>query len=828
MKQLLTFGGLLAAWLSTPVFGQHHDHQAMTAPSATSATLPIIINVEPQPLLAQAGRMQEALTFLGSALTTDDARMLKALQQQVPDPETVRQIQALLDPYCLAFVNINPEARVKVMRGPASAKLMQGGWKSFLVKIHNEAHSTARLQVESPNANYPMQRYEWYPKDRVEQQISPAQVANRFLEVQLYQNRPLLTTLSGLLLEYAVVQIYSKDAGQREASIGFHVGQGTQDIGFRNAIPVLFSIAPAVKVVLRVQDDDGRPTMASFVIADGVNRLPAHTTNQKQDFRLVGASREFNIDNAFAGQKTLTGIYPLPSRRVADLDEYPDFYFHPQIYRADGEHVFLPPGQYTVTYTRGPEYIPQQKDITIPEGVDSTGITFRLKRWINMAQLGWHSADHHIHGAGCSHYEMPQEGVTPAAMYRQIVGEDLNIGASLAWGPSWYYQKTFFTGQDEPFSNQHNRLRNDVEVSGFPSSDNGHIVLLRLKEDDYPNTKKIEDWPSWTLPILQWAKAQGGVVGYAHSGWGLEPITPRQSLPNYVLPKMDGIGTNEYIVTVTQNAVDFYSAGDTPPAWELNMWYHTLNSGFRPRLSGETDFPCIFDERVGLARSYFRTNGPLSYESFTEAIKKGGAYVSEGHAHLMDFTVNGQTPGAGDSQLSLAKPQMLTISATAAAYLPEQQDEAGASIAQRNPIEQPYWHIERSRIDKSRQVRVELIVNGFPVDTTEIIADGHSQPLQFSYPMRRSGWVALRVYPSAHTNPVFVQVSGQPIRERKSIEWCRKSVDQCWKMKEKNIRPAEKAAAQAAYDKARVVYDKLLTEALSENNVPVPAKTRRK
>ena len=108
------------------------------------------------------------------------------------------------------------------------------------------------------------------------------------------------------------------------------------------------------------------------------------------------------------------------------------------------------------------------------------------------------------------------------------------------------------------------------------------------------------------VACFQWAKSQGAVTGYAHSGWGLEPTEPTKELPNYVMPKMDGIGANEYIVTVTQNVVDFYSAGDTPAPWELNMWYHTLNCGFRTRLSGETDFPCIFDERVGIARSYFK------------------------------------------------------------------------------------------------------------------------------------------------------------------------------------------------------------------------------
>ncbi len=178
-------------------------------------------------------------------------------------------------------------------------------------------------------------------------------------------------------------------------------------------------------------------------------------------------------------------------------------------------------------------------------------------------------------------------------------------------------------------------------------------VCFGCKEDDYPGTTKIEEWPSWTLPVLKWARGQGGAVGYAHSGWGLEPTEPVATLPNYVQPKYDGIGANEYIVTVANDAVDFYSAGDTPLPWELNMWYHTLNTGFRVRLSGETDFPCIFDDRVGLARTYAQLDGKLDFDRFVDAIKDGRSYVSEGRSHLVDFRVNNTQLGIGQSQLDL-------------------------------------------------------------------------------------------------------------------------------------------------------------------------------
>jgi hypothetical protein len=792
-----------------PLLAQHPTHHSPETQAITTG-------VEPQPLLAQAVRLKEALSFLGSSFTKEEEKRLTALQHQPLSQETVKQIQQILDPYCLAIININPESRVKVVRGPAKAKLIQNGWVSYLVKVNNDAGVTAQLEAQSPNAATPLYAPSFDHRVDEKKLLTAGQVANRFLEMQVYRNRPMLPNLSGLKLEYAILQIYSKDAGQREAEIGFNIGQGTQDIGFRNAVNILFSSSASVNVTLKIKDDDGTPSMASFLITDGIERLlddSVHTISNS-DIRLVAAQRNLHNSGSFKDKipATLVGVYPLPSRRVAAFDEYPDFFFQPQIYRSDGEHVQLPPGSYNVTVTRGPEYITQNMQLVIPAGVKEHAASFQLKRWINMSELGWYSADHHVHAAGCSHYDSPEEGVKSVDMWRQALGENLNVAAVLAWGPSWYHQKTFFTGKDDPLSTNKNIMRYDVEVSGFPSSHCGHIVLLRLTEDDYPGTTKVEEWPSWTLPVFSWAKSQNAVTGYAHSGWGLEPMEPTNLLPNYVTPKMDNIGANEYIVTVTQNVVDFFSAGDTPAPWELNMWYQTLNCGFTPRLSGETDFPCIFDERVGMARSYFKPEGRLSYDSYVDAIKKGRSYISEGNSHIINFAVNGLEAGTKDSRLLLEKESTVQITAKVVARLPEKQDPEGAAIAQRSLTDQPYWHIERARIGTSQKVWVELLINGEPVDTTEIIADGKWKDVTFKHPISHSSWAALRIYPSSHTNPVFIIVEGKPIHKLKSAEWCRKAVDQCWKMKQANIRAEERGAAAEAYDKARKVYDKIIRE----------------
>jgi hypothetical protein len=267
-------------------------------------------------------------------------------------------------------------------------------------------------------------------------------------------------------------------------------------------------------------------------------------------------------------------------------------------------------------------------------------------------------------------------------------------------------------------------MRYDVEVSGFPSSFNGHLVLLRLKDQDYPGTKMIEDWPTWDLPILKWAKSQGAVVGFAHSGWGLEVKT--SELPNYDMSTFDGVGANEYVVDVTHDTVDFISAVDTPYVWELNVWYHTLNAGFRTRISGETDFPCIYGQRVGMGRSYVQLDKKLDFDSWADGIRLGRSYVSDGKSHLMDFRVNGQLVGTHSSELKLNKAATVHITARVAARLDEKPNEGIRTLPY---TERPYWDIERARVGNAREVPVEVIINGQSVARKNILADGSLQDI---------------------------------------------------------------------------------------------------
>src|SRR5262249_16932662 len=126
-------------------------------------------------------------------------------------------------------------------------------------------------------------------------------------------------------------------------------------------------------------------------------------------------------------------------------------------------------------------------------------------------------------------------------------------------------------------------------------------------------------------------------------------------LPNYAVPEMDGIGAQEICVTSAQVLCDFISAMDTARVPEWKCWYQIRKCGFPPKVSGETDFPCINGSRVGQGRVYVQLGkvDKIDFASWAKGLAEGRSYVSDGYAHALQFTVGGRTMG---ENLELAKP----------------------------------------------------------------------------------------------------------------------------------------------------------------------------
>jgi hypothetical protein len=526
-----------------------------------------------------------------------------------------------------------------------------------------------------------------------------------------------------------------------------------------------FRTRPSAPLTFRVMDDADRPAMACFEIADTAGR-----------------------------------VYPPQGKRLA-----PDFFFQRQIYRGDGEAIRLPPGRYTVRCSRGPESVPEVQQIEV--GSELVELVYRVNRWVDPSRRGYWSGDHHIHAAGCAHYESPTEGVMPPDMLRHCMGEDLKVGCCLTWGPCFDFQKRFFTGRLDDVSQYPYLIRYDVEVSGFGSHASGHLNLLRLSQQIPPGGDSKNHWPTLGLNTLRWAKRQGAVCGPAHSAIGLTRLVDRLpgsegldgpgGLPTYAIPAFDGIGANEFIMNVTHQvpgpdgspvpAVDFISTMNTDRTAEWNMWYQVLNAGLRVRASGETDFPCITGERVGIGRVYVKLDGPLEFDAWCDGLAAGRSYVSDGRTHLMDFTARGASPdavvecGVGDSELAVTSGDDVVFAVDAAA-----------------------------RRDSPEPLRAELVVNGFPVATQQVPADGSLHQLTFQHRFEKSGWAAVRIFPGGHTNPIFVIADGQPILEPRSVAWCLACVRRCRVSKMPTYREEERATAEADYDHAEAFFEALL------------------
>jgi hypothetical protein len=753
------------------------------------------LTVDPQPYCASVRRVIEALRSIGTPLPPSDADQISQLIV-TPTPATVHAIEAILPRHTLMRVCIDSKGTVSTTPGGSSHELVEQGWRSFLIRVDNRAAVTTALTSISEVAideSALAQRGGLTREPPLSEGnfFGPADYARRWMGFKFFVSHVIDAKLSGIPLEYCIVEIFSRDRGHKSAYLQAYAGGGLP-IFLRYSIlrptgfQADFDCLASRDVTFQIADWDGKGCYAALTVNDEAGR-----------------------------------IYPAPAHRIE-----PDFGFQPQIYRADGETIRLPDGRFTIQASRGPEYLPLSQALVVNSSMDPH-LRIDLKRWINVPQLGWYPGDTHIHAAGCAHYETPTQGVTPEAMIRHVRGEGLAVGDVLTWAPGYYYQRQFFSGHVyephnhlehteyqvannvtlQPHATAHDiesLIRYDVEVSGFPSSMCGHLVLLRLRDQNYPGAARIENWPSWNLPILKWARAQGAVAGYAHGAIGL--FVASDELPNYEIPRFDAIGANEFIIDVAHEAVDFTSGAEFSPIAELNIWYHVLNCGFKVAMLGETDFPCISGERVGTGRTYVGLTDPpigdAGYGAWIEGIRNGRLYFGDGRSHFINYQVNGHDVGTGN--IELPKAGTVVVTAQIAARLEEKSNPTSPRAA---------WHVEHARIPGTRDVPVEVVVNGRPVSQRALSANGGLVEFSAEVTIQRSSWVALRILPTGHTHPIFIRVRGKPVRaSRRSAQWCLACIDAVWREKSPQMRISELKNAEDAYEHARTVYRRVATE----------------
>ena len=226
-------------------------------------------------------------------------------------------------------------------------------------------------------------------------------------------------------------------------------------------------------------------------------------------------------------------------------------------------------GRFTVEIRRGLETLPIRKTI------DSAAAeqTFRLERWINMADRGCMSGDSHVHL------------LSPAQCHLQMRAEDLAALNLLV--SDFTNDVDTFTGQLDQVSTPGHAVYVGQE---FRDWQQGHINLLRLRkliEPLQPFGGIFQETTNRHLhlaPAAREARVQDAVVNWAHFG----------NLPGAESPIDIALGLIDAIELITYD-----DPTGLPTHWEpwrmerpanlpalpalpgLDLYYHYLNAGFR-------------------------------------------------------------------------------------------------------------------------------------------------------------------------------------------------------------------------------------------------------
>jgi hypothetical protein len=344
------------------------------------------------------------------------------------------------------------------------------------------------------------------------------------------------------------------------------------------------------------------------------------------------------------------------------------------------------------------------------------------------------------------------------------------------------------------------------------ASSDGQLMLVSLfteagRVDGYgvndtnlsPN---LDSHAGYSLPVLEWFRHQGALSGYRHTATEKTARGGGMPLPNLLSSSVDE-GTGDYVMSVAHDAVDFITVGAGEFSSELNLWYHSLNAGFRTRIIGET--PCI--EAKAPPMNGVRSNiQQVSISQSRRTMLSNDMAVADRRAAIHEFKVNGRAPGNEiGSEVRMPSSGSIAVSASLAVSLDERR--AGGAEPRSG------WNVENARIAGTQLVNLEAVVNGRVAATKTITADGSEQKVDFTLPIQQSSWVAIRIKGAAHTNPVFVLVDNMPLRaSRASVEWIMRSLLEAYEAANPRWTEKESANAHAAYEYSYAVYQKILAE----------------
>jgi TolB protein len=419
----------------------------------------------------------------------------------------------------------------------------------------------------------------------------------------------------------------------------------------------------------------------------------------------------------------------------------------------------LPAGTFTVEVTKGLEYRPEKRTVTLAPG-GTQAVLVKLGRLDNLPLLGWWSGDLHVHMNYGGTYRND-----PRHLAFQAQAEDLHVVESLIVNKEQRVPDIAFfdRGRPDPAS-----TRNTLIVHGqeYHTSYWGHTGLLGLKDHillpgyaAYVNTAAASLDPM-NATIFRLAHAQGALTGYVHP------------FDEYPQPeKADAPLTHELPVDVALGLVDYYEVlGFSDHLSSAKVWYQLLNCGFRIPAGAGTDAMANFASLrgpVGMNRVFVGAGPLLEHGAWLGALKAGRTFVTNGP--LLRFLLGGKEPG-GEIRLPLAQDLDLALDLN--------------SIV-------PVDHLE--------VVRNGSVVASFPLE-----GGGTHASVRSKVRVESSGWYTLRaygdhsrhpvldIYPFATTSPIYVTVGPREVRSAEDARYFVRWID----------RLLEAAGAHTAWNNA--------------------------
>ncbi len=308
-------------------------------------------------------------------------------------------------------------------------------------------------------------------------------------------------------------------------------------------------------------------------------------------------------------------------------------------FSAQGEfEVPLPPGQYYLVISHGPEYNAEYRYLNLAPGRVAK-VSARLARVVN--SKGWISADFHNHSS-----ESGDNTTEPESRILCLVAEGIEFAPSTEHNRIQTYRHRLkalglekilatsdgieLTGSPFPLNHQNAfplLLRFGQQDNGAPLPDpNPRVQIQRLYEHDNRSEKLVQQ----NHPDIGWLFFDKNGDGQPDEGFGTYPFT--------------------HVIEVwATNILDMQPTTGTPPNLRNNRifnWLQLLNLGYRLPGVANTDAHYCFHQS-GVIRNYVKVSAddPAKVKEMevVRSARKGRIVMTNGP--FMEVSLNGAYPG---------------------------------------------------------------------------------------------------------------------------------------------------------------------------------------